>query len=277
MQTVAANGARIPALGYGSYGMSSAQMEHMVPHALKAGFRHIDTAQIYGNEDGVGAAVAGSGLLRSEIFITTKVWVANYPERRFAASVDQSLRKLRTDYIDLLLLHWPFDGVPLEEQIGALNAAVQAGKARHIGISNFNVALTSRAVALSKHPLVTNQIEYHPYLNQAILINAVRASGMTVTAYCAMAIGRVFADPVLLDIAARYRRPVSQVVLRWLIQQDGVIALSRTVDESRVAQNAQIFDFQLTQQDMAAVQALATPGSRIVSPAGLAPAWDPTD
>ena len=152
MQTVAANGARIPALGYGSYGMSSAQMEHMVPHALKAGFRHIDTAQIYSNE-----------------------------------------------------------------------------------------------------------------------------SGMTVTAYCAMAIGRVFADPVLVDIAARYRRPVSQVVLRWLIQQDGVIALSRTVDESRVAQNAQIFDFQLTQQDMAAVQALATPGSRIVSPAGLAPAWDPTD
>jgi 2,5-diketo-D-gluconate reductase B len=277
MQVVAANGARIPALGYGSYGMSSAQMEHMVPHALKAGFRHIDTAQIYGNEEGVGAALARCGLPRSDVFVTTKVWVANYPERRFAASVDQSLQKLRADHIDLLLLHWPFNGVPLEEQIGALNAAVQAGKARHIGVSNFNVALTRKAVALSKHPLVTNQFEYHPYLNQATLIGAVRESGMTVTAYCAMATGRVFADPVLLDIARRYRKSVSQVVLRWLVQQNGVIALSRSVDESRVARNAEIFDFELTQEDMAAVLALATPGSRIVNPPGLAPVWDPTD
>jgi 2,5-diketo-D-gluconate reductase B len=276
MHVVTAGGASLPALGFGTYGMARPDMLRMIPAALQAGFRHIDTAQIYRNEAEVGACVAASGLRREEVFLTTKVWVANYPERVFGPSVDDSLRKLRTDYIDLLLLHWPSTAVPLAEQIGSLNAAVQAGKVRHIGVSNFNRALLEAAVALSATPIVTNQFEYHPYLNQAPLIDACRRLGVSVTAYCGMAVGRVFDEPVLQDIAATHRKTVAQVVLRWLLQQDGVIALSRSTNPDRIASNRQVFDFALSPAEMAAIQALARAGSRIVDPPGLAPAWDPT-
>ena len=274
MQTVNVHGARIPALGYGTYGMGRSDMLRMLPAALKAGFRHVDTAQIYRNEAEVGECVAASGIPRAEIFITTKVWVANYAPHAFAASVDESLGKLRTDYIDLLLLHWPHNSVPLAEQIGALNAAVKAGKVRHIGVSNFNRALLAEAIALSETPLVTNQFEYHPYLNQSLLIEATRRAGLAVTAYCGMAVGRVLSDPVLAAMAARHGSSIAQIVLRWLIQQDNVVALSRTTNERRLAENLAIFDFELDGEEMAAIHALAQPGSRIVNPPGLAPVWD---
>jgi len=274
MQTVEVNGARIPALGFGTYGMGRSDMLRMLPAALTAGFRHIDTAQIYRNEGEVGECVAASRIARSELFITTKVWVENTSPRAFAASVAQSLQQLRTDYIDLLLLHWPSQLVPLAEQIGALNDAVHSGKVRHIGVSNFNRALMAQAIALSPLPLVTNQFEYHPYLDQSPLIDAVRDAGLAVTAYCGMAVGRVLSDPVLADIAARHRVSIAQIVLRWLIQQPGVIALSRTSNVSRLAENLAIFDIELTQEEMALIHARAEPGSRIVSPRGLAPEWD---
>jgi diketogulonate reductase-like aldo/keto reductase len=251
-------------------------MLRMVPVALKAGFRHIDTAQIYRNEGEVGECVAASGIPRAEVFITTKVWVTNYPPRAFAASVEESLRKLRTDYIDLLLLHWPNDSLPLGDQIGALNAVARAGKVRYIGVSNFNRALMAQAIALSETPLVTNQFEYHPYLNQSLLIDATRGAGLAVTGYCGMAVGRVLSDPVLAAIASRHRRSIAQIVLRWLIQQDGVVALSRTTNESRLAENLAVFDFELDAADMAAIHARAQSGSRIVDPPGLAPDWDET-
>jgi 2,5-diketo-D-gluconate reductase B len=277
MQFVTAGGAAtIPALGFGTYGMARRNMLHMIPAALKAGFRHIDTAQIYRNEADVGECVAASGLRREEVFLTTKVWVSNYPGRVFARSVDDSLRKLRTDYIDLLLLHWPSEAVPLAEQVGGLNAAVQAGKVRHIGVSNFNRVQMTEAVKLSAVPIVTNQFEYHPYLNQGPLINACRRLGVAVTAYCGMGVGRVFDEPLLKDIAAAHHKTVAQVVLRWLLQQDGVIALSRSVDPDRIASNMQVFDFALSPSEMAAIHDLARDGSRIVDPPGLAPAWDPT-
>jgi 2,5-diketo-D-gluconate reductase B len=274
MQTVKVHDARIPALGYGTYSMGRPDMLRMLPAALKAGFRHIDTAQIYHNEGEVGECVVASGIPRAEIFLTTKVWVSNYPPRAFAASVDESLRKLRSDYVDLLLLHWPNASVPLADQIGALNAVARSGKVRHIGVSNFNRALMTQAIALSEMPLVTNQFEYHPYLDQSVLIDAVRRAGLATTAYCGMAIGRVLSDPVLGDIASRHGRSIAQIVLRWLIQQDGVVALSRTTNESRLASNLAVFDFELAEPDMAAIHALAQPGSRIVDPPGLAPAWD---
>ena len=191
MQHVLANGARIPAIGFGTYGMERADMLRMIPAALKGGFRHIDTGQIYRNEAEVGECTVSSGVPRSDLFITTKVWVANYPASRFAASVDQSLRDLQTDYIDLLLLHWPHDSVPLAEQIGLLNETVRSGKVRHIGVSNFNRQLLEQAIGLSAAPLVTNQFEYHPYLSQSLLGGATRQAGLAVTAYCAMAVGRV--------------------------------------------------------------------------------------
>jgi 2,5-diketo-D-gluconate reductase B len=271
---VLANGARIPAIGFGTYGMKREDMLRMIPAALQGGFRHIDTAQIYRNELEVGECTASSGISRSELFITTKVWVANYPERRFAASVDESLKNLRTDYIDLLLLHWPNDGVPLADQIGFLNDTVKVGKVRHIGVSNFNRQLLDQAIRLSAAPLVTNQFEYHPYLNQSLLADATRKAGLAVTAYCAMAVGRVLGDPTIAEIAANHGRTIPQVVLRWLLQQSNVIALSRTTNPDRISENLAVFDFELGEDEMAAMQTLARPNSRIVNPPGLAPAWD---
>ncbi len=270
---VAANGALIPSLGFGTYGMQGPALSNIIPAALKAGFRHIDTAQIYANEADVGLGIARSGIARDEIFVTTKVWNGNYAPEAMARSVDESLRKLCSDHVDLLL-HWPSDAVPLEDQIGALNDIVRAGKARHIGVSNYNRELLARATTLSAVPLVTNQFEYHPYLEQSELVSATLRAGLAVTAYCAMAVGRVFDDTKLKQIAARNGRTVSQVVLRWLIQQGGTIALSRTSNPDRLAENTGIHDFELPAEDMAAIFALAQPGSRIVDPRGLAPVWD---
>ncbi|CUX50528.1 aldo/keto reductase [Agrobacterium genomosp. 13] len=274
MHTVTANGSTIPALGFGTFRVPGADVLRIVPHALKLGFRHVDTAQIYGNEAEVGEAIAGSGVARGDIFLTTKVWVDNYRHDAFVASVEESLKKLKTDYVDLLLLHWPNEAVSLAEQIDALNEVKQAGKVRHIGVSNFNTALMAEAVSLSKAPIVTNQIEYHPYIDQTVVIEAARKAGMAVTGYYGMADGKVFTDPVLKEIAASHGKSVAQVVLRWLVHQDGIIALSKTVGEARAAENLAIFDFALSADEMAAIHGLSSPAGRIVSPDGLAPLWD---
>lgn len=274
MHFVTANSAAVPALGFGTFRLPGPDTLRMVPQALKVGFRHIDTAQIYGNEAEVGDAIAASGVARSEIFLTTKVWVANYARDAFIASVDESLKKLKTDYVDLLLLHWPNDAVPLADQIGALNAVRRVGKVRHIGVSNFNTALMNEAVQLSEAPLATNQIEIHPYIDQSVVIAAARRAGLSVTGYYAMADGKVFNDPLLQDIADRHRKSVAQIVLRWLVQQDGVIALSKTAGEARAAENFTIFDFELSDDQMKSIHALARGDGRIVNPPGLAPQWD---
>lgn len=273
MQIVTANGASIPALGFGTFRMPGPDTERMVAHVLRNGYRHIDTAQIYGNEAEVGAGIQQSGIVRSDLFLTTKVWVENYRHEAFVASVDESLKKLKTDYVDLLLLHWPNTTVPLAEQIGALNDVAKAGKVRHIGVSNFNRALMREAAELSDLPLVTNQVEYHPYLDQSAVIETAKSLGMSVTGYYAMADGKVLSDAVLKEVAARHGKSVTQVVLRWIVQQ-GLVVLSKTVSESRAVENAGIFDFALTQDEMAAIHALSDPSGRIVSPEGLAPVWD---
>ena len=274
MQTVSANGANIPVLGFGTFRMPGPDVLRIVPQAIRLGFRHIDTAQIYRNEAQVGEAIEASGVARSDIFLTTKVWVDNYKHDDFLASVDESLKKLRTDYVDLLLLHWPSSGVPLAEQIGALNAVKKAGKVRNIGVSNFNTALMAKSVELSQASLATNQIEYHPYLDQSKVLDAARATGMSVTAYYAMADGKVPNEPLLKDIGARHGKTAAQVVLRWLIQQKDVITLSKTATESRLKENIDIFDFDLSSDEMASIHKLARPNGRIVSPGGLAPDWD---
>lgn len=274
MKTITAHGAAIPALGFGTFRMEAADVLRMVPAALKLGFRHVDTAQIYRNEAAVGEAIAGSGVARGDIFLTTKVWIDNFSPDRFMASVDESLAKLQTDHVDLLLLHWPNGSVKLADQIGALNAVREAGKTRHIGVSNYTVALLKQARALSAAPLVTNQVEYHPYLDQSRLMAAMREAGMALTAYYAMADGKVFADPLLADIAARHHRSIAQIVLRWLVQQEGVVALSKTVSEDRARDNAAIFDFALGEAEMAAIHGLAVPDGRVLRPEGLSPVWD---
>jgi diketogulonate reductase-like aldo/keto reductase len=274
MHRVKANGADIPALGFGTFRMPGEDVLRIVPKALDVGFRHIDTAQIYGNEAEVGSVIARSSVARQDIFLTTKVWVDKFRHDDFIASVEESLKKLKTDYVDLLLLHWPKMDVPLAEQIGALNEVRKAGKVRHIGVSNYNIQLMADAVALSDAPIVTNQIEVHPYIDQSKVIAAAKETGMSITSYYAMADGKVFEDDVLKELGAKYGKSVAQIVLRWVIQHDGLIALSKTVGEERVVENFDIFDFEISTADMQAISALARPDGRIVSPDGLAPVWD---
>ncbi|AFL49288.1 2,5-diketo-D-gluconate reductase B [Sinorhizobium fredii] len=275
MHAVNSNGANIPALGFGTFRMPGAEVLRILPEALKIGFRHVDTAQAYGNEAEVGEAIHHSGIPRADIFLTTKVWVDKYRHGDFVASVDESLRKLKTDHVDLLLLHWPGGSdVPMAERIGALNEVQKAGKVRHIGISNFNTAQMEEAVRLSDAPIATNQVEYHPYLDQRKVLQAARRHGMSLTAYYAMANGKVPSDRLLNDIGARHGKTAAQVALRWLVQQQDVITLSKTATETRLRENFAIFDFALTREEMAAIRGLARPDGRIVNPAGLAPVWD---
>lgn len=273
MMFVTANGATLPALGFGTFRMSGADTERMVAHVLNNGYRHIDTAQIYGNEAAVGTGIRASGAKRADLFLTTKVWVEQYRRADFLASVDESLKKLQTDHVDLLLLHWPSDAVGLDEQIDALNAVAAAGKARHIGVSNFTVALMDAAARLSPRPLANNQIEHHPYLSQAPVIAAAKRLGLSLTGYYAMADGAVLSDPALQALAASHGRTVPQIVLRWVLQQ-GMAVLSKTVSETRAIENAAVFDFALSDADMATIHSLARPDGRLVNPAGLAPTWD---
>ncbi|WP_320199162.1 aldo/keto reductase [Agrobacterium sp. rho-13.3] len=274
MQTINANGANIPALGFGTFRMPDEDVHRILPQALALGFRHVDTAQIYKNEASVGDVIANSGIARGDIFLTTKVWVDEYKHDKFIASVDESLKKLKTDYVDLLLLHWPKSDVPLAERIGALNEVHKAGKVRNIGISNFNVALLEESVKLSDAPIANNQIEYHPYLDQKKVIEAARKHGISTTAYFLMADGKVPSDPVLNDIGAKHGKTAAQVALRWAVQQPDIIALSKTATESRLKENFDIFDFELSSGEMTAIHGLAKSGSRIVNPGHLAPEWD---
>jgi len=273
MITINANGAAIPALGFGVFRMSDAEVERVVPAALDVGFRHFDTAQIYGNEAALGRALAAAGAKRDELFLTTKVWVDNYSEAQFAASVAESLDRLQVNAVDLLLLHWPGDAVPVAEQIALLNAVKAAGKTRHIGVSNQNIAQMRESVTLSAAPIVTNQVEVHPYLDQTRLVAAARDEGIAITAYYGMADGRVIDDPVVKAIGDAHGKTAAQVGLRWLLQQ-GFVTLTKTAKPERAAENFAVFDFTLTPEEMARIAGLAESNGRLVSPAGLAPVWD---
>lgn len=272
MQTVTAHDARIPALGFGVFRMSDAEVEAIVPAALETGFRHFDTAQIYRNEAALGRALAAAGAKREELFLTTKVWVTEYSDERFLASVDESLDRLGVAQVDLLLAHWPGDAVPVAQQVAWLNAAAAAGKTRFIGVSNYNRSQLREAIAASAAPIVTNQIEMHPYLDQSAMLALARETGVSLTGYYGMADGAVPRDPLIAEIAAGHGKTAAQVGLRWLVQQ-GAVALSKTAKPERVAENFDIFDFTLTEAEMTALAGLAKPDGRLVSPEGLAPDW----
>ena len=272
MEFVNAHGATIPALGFGVFRMSDAEVEAVVPAALEAGFRHFDTAQIYGNEAALGRALSTAGAKREDLFLTTKVWVDKYSQGPFAASVEESLDTLGVDQVDLLLLHWPGDTVPVAQQVALINQVQAAGRTRFIGVSNQNVSQLRESVAVSPAPIVTNQIEVHPYIDQSAMVAAAKDLGVAITAYYGMADGAVPKDALLQKIGAQYGKTAAQVALRWLIQQ-GFIALSKTAKPGRVAENFDIFDFTLRPEDMAAITGLRRPDGRIVSPDGLAPDW----
>ncbi|MFT4089865.1 MAG: aldo/keto reductase [Asticcacaulis sp.] len=272
---VTANGAVMPAIGFGTFRMPESEVLKVVPEAIKTGFRHIDTAQFYDNESAVGQAIIESGVAREDIFLTTKIRPDRLAPEVFVSSLHQSLKDLKTDYVDLLLLHWPvFRDAPLEAQIATLNEVRSAGLVRHIGVSNYTVDLMRQAVALSEAPIVTNQIEFHPYLRQDLVYAEARKLGLSVTGYFAMANGQVHEDEVLKTIAARTGKTVAQVVLRWAIQHEGVAVLSKTATVARVRENFDIFDFELTPEDMTAISGLTRSGSRMAKPEAYAPVWD---
>lgn len=273
MQTVTAHGATIPALGFGLYRVREEELERVVPAALEAGFRHFDTAQIYKNEAALGRALKAAGAKRDDLFLTTKVWPSEYSADKFAASVDESLDKLQVDQVDLLLLHWPTNTVPVAEQIAMLNEVQAAGKTKFIGVSNQNIAQMRESAERSAAPIVTNQVELHPYLPQPGLAAAAKAAGISLTAYFGMANGAVPQDKLLQEIGAKYGKSAAQISLRWLLQQ-GHIVLSKTARPERVRENIDVFDFTLDQTDMTAIAGLAKPDGRIVNPEGMAPIWD---
>ncbi|MCF1452472.1 aldo/keto reductase [Agrobacterium vitis] len=273
MQTVTAHGAHIPALGLGVFRMSDEEVEKVVPAALEAGFRHFDTAQIYQNEAALGRALQAAGARRDDLFLTTKVWVDNYDPAKFGASVEESLDKLKVDRVDLLLLHWPADKIAIADQIDMLNAVQAAGKTRFIGVSNQNITQLKESLARSKAPIVTNQIELHPYLDQHVMAEAAKAAGVAITTYFGMADGKVPGEPLLQEIGRKHGKSAAQVGLRWSIQQ-GFVVLSKTAKPERVAENFAVFDFQLSADEMASISKLARPDGRLVNPPGLAPDWN---
>jgi diketogulonate reductase-like aldo/keto reductase len=273
MLYVETHGARIPALGFGTFRLDGRTAGRMVACALEIGYRHIDTAQMYGNEAEVGAAIASSGVPRDEIWLTTKIWPDSFRDGVLQRAAETSVRRLRTEP-DLLLLHWPNPEVPLRETIRALNDAKRQGLTRHIGISNCPSALIRESVALSEEPLLVAQVEYQPYLSQRAVLEELLRHGMVLTAYSPVAQGKAFSDPTLTRIGERHGKNPGQVALRWLLQQDGVGAIPRSSREAHAKANFDIFDFALSAEDMADIFALARPDGRLVNPAGFAPDWD---
>ena len=269
-----AHGADIPALGFGTSPMTGGLTADTVAAALKAGYRHIDTARKYGTERAVGDAMRASGIPRDDIFLTTKVSHENLHAEDFAKSVDESLAALKVDFVDLLLVHWPNPNIALDETMPALAEAKRQGLARHIGVANFNVALLEQAIKLCPEPLVALQAEYHPYLDQSKLLAAVRQRGLVFIAYCPLGRGRLFDDPVLSEIAKARGRSIAQVALRWLIQQN-IAVIPFSSNPQRIVDNSRVFDFSLTDDEMKRTSALKRPNGRIANPVErVAGGWD---
>ncbi|MGS7251780.1 2,5-didehydrogluconate reductase DkgB [Pseudomonas anuradhapurensis] len=265
----------IPSFGLGTFRLTGQAVIDSVKAALELGYRAIDTAQIYDNEAAVGQAIAESGVPRSELFITTKIWVANYAADKLIPSLRESLQKLRTDHVDLLLIHWPApgNGVELPEYMAALAEAKALGLTRQIGVSNFNIELTRQAIeVVGKGEIATNQIELSPYLQNHKLVAFLKDQGVTVTSYMTLAYGKVLKDPVLADIGAKHKATVAQVALAWALQQGYAVIPSSTKREN-LASNLLAQSLRLDAEDMARIAGLERNG-REVSPDGLAPAWD---
>jgi 2,5-diketo-D-gluconate reductase B len=271
MQVVEANGTRIPAIGLGTWELRGRTCARIVEQALRLGYRHIDTAQMYDNEREVGEGLRASGAPRYEVFLTTKIWPTHFAPNDLIRSLKESLVKLRMTEVDLVLLHWPSPRVPLSETLDGLAHARQSGLAKNIGISNFNVALTEEAVALSKEPLVCNQVEYHPYLDQARVLEACRRLGLATVAYSPVAKGRVKDDRTLARIGQLHGKTAAQVCLRWLVQQN-VAAIPRTSKLERLEENLGVFDFTLSEQEMATISAMGSSAGRMVNVGGAD--WD---
>lgn len=266
---------QIPSFGLGTFRLKQQAAYDSVSTALELGYRAIDTAQIYENEEEVGKAMAASGIARKDVFITTKVWVSNFGKDRFAASLRESLDKLQTDYADLVLIHWPAlkGPVALPDYMQSLAKAKSDGLTRQIGISNFTIALTRQAIdEIGNGELATNQIELSPYLQNRTLAGFLKEQGIRVTSYMTLAYGKVLKDPLIIDIARKHGATPAQVALAWALQQDYAVIPSSTRREN-LASNLLAQELRLDEDDMARIAGLDR-GSREANPAELAPDWD---
>lgn len=261
----------VPALGFGTFRMKDDECAEAVRAAIGAGYRHLDTAEIYGNEVAVARGIRDAAVARSELFITTKAWMEDLSPVGVERSLEGSLRRLDTDYVDLWLVHWPNPAFPLRDTLAAMSTLVVKGQVRHLGVSNFPTALFDDAASMSL--IVCNQVEYHPYLSQKRVLATARARDAFVTAYAPVAMGKVRDDDVLNKIGERRGKTAAQVTLRWLIQQPNVAAIPKAANPEHIRENAEIFDFTLTNEEMATIHALAR-GERLIDPE-FGPDWDP--
>jgi 2,5-diketo-D-gluconate reductase B len=276
MNVVEANGAKIPAIGLGTMTLMDAVCVEAVETAIRLGYRHIDTAERYRNETKVGEGLRrglrAAGLAREEVFVTTKVFHDRLAAADFERSLEQSLRDLELSWVDLLLIHWPNPKVPLKETLDVLCKAKRDGRAKHVGVANFTTSLLQDAVKLASEPLVTNQIEVHPFIDQDKVLAACRARGLAVTAYCPLARGQIPGNDVLARIGKAHGKTSAQIALRYLVQH-GIIPIPRTSNPDHLAANLAIFDFTLSDVAMTEIAGLKQTGLRVVNPPH-APRWD---
>lgn len=272
---IEANGARIPALGLGTWRLEGEGCARMVAGAISAGYRHIDTAQMYKNEEAVGDGLRASGLPRDEIFVTTKVWYDRLtPDGSGAArSMEESLKRLGLDRVDLALIHWPQPGMDGRTMGKSLDAVAEAGMARHVGVSNFTTRLLDEIVAACGSPIVANQCEYHPELDQSRVIAACRRHGAAFVSYSPLGKGALPDHPAIRQIAEANGKSPGQVILRWHVQQEGVAAIPKTSNPDRAKANLDVFDFSLSGEEMDRLNGLARKDGRKIDP-DWAPDWD---
>jgi diketogulonate reductase-like aldo/keto reductase len=252
MDDIQVQGTSVPALGLGTWQLTGQSCRETVETALEMGYRHIDTAQAYGNERQVGLGIEAAAADREDVFLTTKLDGSNRDERSVRRSTRESLNKLGTDYLDLLLIHWPNTPwmASLSETLGAMNDLVEEGLVRHIGVSNFSPSLLGKARDISSTPIFTDQVQYHPYWDQRKLLDYCRIHDVLLTAYSPLARGGVLDDPALVQIGNRYGKSPAQVALRWLLQQEGVAAIPKASSREHLEANMAVFDFELTDAEM---------------------------
>lgn len=270
---LSAHGAAMPAIGFGTMELPHRPAE-LVAAAIAAGYRLIDTARKYGTEERVGEGIRASGIARKDLWVTTKVTELNAREIDFLNSAETSLKTLGLDYVDLLLVHWPQPKVPFSETLGALAKAKRRGLTRHIGVSNYTIAMLDEAVRVCPEPLVTNQVEYHAYLPQDRMLAALKRHDMILTAYCPMARGKLLDEPVIGIIAKTHGKSIGQICLRWLIQQPMVAAVPRPLEEAHIEEDIDVFDWSLSEEEMRRISALRRRHIRIADPPERAPKWD---
>ncbi len=273
MHHVAANGAEIPAIGLGTYALRGPDGIRAISEAIRVGYRHIDTAASYGNEEVVGEGVRASGVPREDVFVTTKIPQENLADGEAVRSAEASLKRLGFDYVDLILIHWPNLSMSAVEMMRALNEVKRRGLARHIGVSNFTSSLLAEAWAATEEPLVANQCEYHPYLNQDRVRAACREHDMAFIAYCPLGRQAAMNEAAITSVAAALNRTPAQVVLRWEVQQ-GVIPIPKSSHTKRLEENISVFDFSLSDEEMAAISDLTRTHHERICDFNFSPMWD---